>query len=240
VAISPDGRWVATSYAVYESGDGRMVYDFRSGLSEFIPGFPQPTEIRGLAFSADGQWLINVTARGEIALRRAGQWQVVESQKLDGRNLVSVSFSPDGKQLVTGEDSKIVQLWTAQPLRPIAEIGRHESRIKSVAFSPGGTQVVSAGDDKTIALWDVAGRELISKIGSHTAPVYALAFSPDGKQLISGGHDHSVRLYTRRRSLWGYQLDKWSNFEQAGWGYFVWLKTLFCSYSSPVSFESST
>ncbi|MGH9831565.1 MAG: protein kinase domain-containing protein [Blastocatellia bacterium] len=210
VAISPDGRWVATSYAVYESGAGRMIHDFRSELAENAMGIsrnPQLTEIRGLTFSVDGQWLINVTARGEIALRRVGQWQVVESQRLDGRQLVSVSFSPDGKHLVTGEDGKIVQLWTAQPLRPIAEIGRHDSRVKSVAFSPDGKRVVSAGDDKMIALWDVGGRKLITKIGLHIAPVYSVAFSPDGKQLISGGHDHSVRLYTRRRSLWGFRLD---------------------------------
>jgi eukaryotic-like serine/threonine-protein kinase len=41
----------------------------------------------------------------------------------------------------------------------------------------------------------------------HTAPVYAVAFSPDGRQLLSGEHDHSVRLYTRRRTLWGWRLD---------------------------------
>ncbi len=207
VAISPDGRWVATSYAVYESGAGRMIYDFRSELANSHQGIPQPTEIRGLAFSADGQWLVDITSRGGITLRRAGQWQVVESQRFDGRQLVSVSFSPDGKHLVTGEDGRIVQLWSAQPLRPIAEIGRHESRVKSVAFSPDGQQVVSAGDDKMIALWDVGSRKLITKIGLHTAPVYAVAFSPDGRQLISGGHDHSVRLYTRQRSLWGFRLD---------------------------------
>ena len=65
--------------------------------------------------------------------------------------------------------------------------------------------MVSAGDDNMIALWDVSSRKLITRIGLHIAPVYAVAFAPDGGRLIAGGHD--VRLYTRHRSLRGFQLD---------------------------------
>jgi WD40 repeat protein len=132
-------------------------------------------------------------------------WRIVEKVDLNPRQFISVSFAPNGKQLVTGEDGGTVQLWTAQPLRPTSILGKHDARIKSVAFSPDGRQVVSAGDDKTIALWNVANRSLITRIGLHTSPVYAVAFAPDGKQLVSGEHDHSVRLYTRRRSLWGWR-----------------------------------
>jgi WD40 repeat protein len=56
-------------------------------------------------------------------------------------------------------------------------------------------------------LWDVASRRLVTRVGLHTAPMLAVAFSPDGKQLLSGGQDRSVRLYTRRRSLWGWRWD---------------------------------
>ena len=131
----------------------------------------------------------------------------MEKVDFSPRQFISVSFAPDGKQLVTGEDGGIVQLWSAHPLRPTAVIGQHAARIKSVAFSPDGKQVASAGDDKMIALWDVSGRKLITRIGTHTSPVYAVAFSSDGRRLISGEHDHSVRLYIRHRTLWGFQLE---------------------------------
>ena len=48
---------------------------------------------------------------------------------------------------------------------------------------------------------------MITRIGTRTAPVLSVAFSPDGKQLASGEQDKSVRVYTRRRTLWGYRLD---------------------------------
>jgi WD40 repeat protein len=202
LVFSPDGRVVATSHGVYDSVSGRQMADFdvRNGWLSF-------SAIYGLAFSADGKRLAVAHAYGLQFVCDTATWQIVERAELRQRQFISVSFSPDGKQLVTGEDGGIVQLWTAQPLRPTVVIGEHDARVKSVAFSPDGTEVVSAGDDKMIALWDVAGRKQITRIGLHTAPVYAVAFSPDGRRLVSGGHDHSVRLYTRHRTLWGWKRD---------------------------------
>ncbi len=207
VAVSPDGKWVANSYGIYETGVGRLAYDFRAEIPLTHLGFPQPTELRSLAFSGDGRWLVSVTARGDIAIRRSGEWRVTESQKLNDTHPVSVSLSPDGSQLATGEDEGSVRLWQTQPLGHTAVIGKHDARVKSVALSPDGREVVSASDDKTICLWDVGGRKLVTRIGTHTSPVLAIAFSPDGKQIVSGERDHSVRLYTRRRGLWGIRLD---------------------------------
>jgi WD40 repeat protein len=203
VAISPDARWVVTSYGVYETGAGRLVSDFQTEIDRL--GAPMPNEIRGVAFSADGRWLVSVTARGDISLRKAGQWQVVESRKLDGKHLVSLSLSPDGKRLVTGEDEGHARLWSVEPLAEIAVIGKHNARIKSVAFSPDGRTVASAGDDKTICLWDADRRKLITRIGAHTSPVLAVSFSTDGKRLVSCGHDHSARIHTRHKTLWGWR-----------------------------------
>ena len=197
LTLSPDGRLVATSHGVYEAATGREV-----NLDRF-----HASAIYGLAFSTDGTKLAVANAQGRQFLCDTATWQVVEQTNLSPRQFISVSFSPDTKQVVTGEDGGTVQLWETQPLHPSTVIGHHTARIKSVAFSPDGKQVVSAGDDNVIALWDVSSRKLITRIGQHTAPVYAVAFAPDGKHIIAGGHDHSTRVYTRHRTLWGYRLD---------------------------------
>ncbi len=202
LAISPDGRVLATSHGVYESATGRQLTDFQNKGLWLSAG-----AIYGLAFSADSTRLATANSNGRNVVLDTATWSLIEKADFSPRQFISVSFAPDGKQLVTGEDGGTVQLWTAEPLRPTSVLGTHDARIKSVAFSPNGTQVVSAGDDKTIALWEVGSRRLVTRIGLHTSPVYAVAFSPDGKQLVSGEHDHSVRLYTRHRKLWGWHLD---------------------------------
>jgi WD40 repeat protein len=201
LALSPDGRLVATSHGVYEMATGRQVLNFPLA-SAF-----NPSSIYGVAFSADGTRLAVAHAHGLQSVLDTTTWQIVEQTNLGPRQFISVSFAPSGKQMVTGEDGGSVQLWAAAPLRLINVIGQHAARIKAVAFSPDGRQVVSAGDDKLIALWDAGSGKLVTRIGLHTAPVYAVAFSPDGRRLISGGHDRSVRLYTRHRTLWGFRLD---------------------------------
>jgi WD40 repeat protein len=198
IAISPDGRWLASTQAVYDSADGHPVVEFDRVV-------PESWQMYGVAFSPDGRWLACVTPLRFIHLFDTEDWQLRNRIEVSDSQFICVSFAPDNKHLVTGDDEGTVRLWEIEPLRQVAVLGRHTSRIKSVSFSPDGREVASAGDDQTIRLWDIGRRRLITTIGTHTSPVLSVAFSPDGRRLVSGGHDHSVRIYTRHRTLWGYR-----------------------------------
>jgi len=200
IAISPDNKWLAASYGVYDSRDGH-----RAVLFESLTG---PVQMYGVAFSPDGRWLAGASAMpGFVALFDTMTWQLRDKIKVPDTSLISVSFSSDNKHFVTGDDEGSVRLWSIEPLRQVAVLGHHSSRIKSVAFSPDTKEVASAGDDKTIRLWRVDGSGESREIGTHVKPVLSVAFAPDGKRIVSGEHDYSVRLYTRHHSLGGYRLD---------------------------------
>ena len=196
VAISPDDRFVASSFGVYSTETGDRLTP---------PGYWH--NVYSAAFSDRGRLLIGVTDHGEVVILETSTWREVARQKWTESPIVSMSISADGNYLVTGEDARKVRLGTINPLRQIGIIGEHNARVKAVVFSPDGRYVASAGDDKMVALWDVNRRKLVASIGTHTSPIYALAFSPDGKRLITGEHDRSVRQYTRRRTLWGFSFD---------------------------------
>jgi WD40 repeat protein len=51
---------------------------------------------------------------------------------------MSVAFSPDGKQVVSGSDDKTVRLWDAVTGAALQTLEGHSSSVFSVAFSPGG------------------------------------------------------------------------------------------------------
>jgi WD40 repeat protein len=197
VAISPDGRFVVTSF---------YVFDVETGAVVMTPS----TNWHGVysaVFSHNGTLLIGASDTGDISVIDVATWHLVEKQRWADTPLVALSISPDGNHIVTGEDGKAVRLGTIKPLRQLAVIGQHKARIKAVAFAPDGEYVVSAGDDKMVALWDVSRRKLLTTIGTHTSPIYGLAFSSDGKRLFTGEHDRSVRQYTRHRTLWGFSLN---------------------------------
>jgi WD40 repeat protein/serine/threonine protein kinase len=197
VAVSPNGRLIATTHGVYRSESGTQVVNLVGPWGA----------VYSAAFTPDGRRLVCVTDRGTVMLWDTDTWQIVEQQRWSETPLVTLDLSRDGRYLTTGDDGRNVRFGTVEPLRQVTVLGRHDARVKSVAFSPDGTTVASAGDDKTIALWDVSSGKLITRVGMHTSPVYAIAFSPDGRKLISGEHDRTVRMYTRHRTLWGFSLD---------------------------------
>jgi WD40 repeat protein/serine/threonine protein kinase len=210
-AVSPDGRWLASSHGVYGIADGRMVCSFPGKRKNDNPDddwLAMGSQIYGIAFSTDGRLLAASTVNQyDIGLVDTKSWEVVAHAQSPDSPFISLSFSPDGEYLAAGDDNGKVELWNVNPLKLIAVMGRHAARVKAVAFSPDGQQVVSSSDDKTIALWNVGSRSLATRIGTHVAPVRSVAFSPDGKHIVSGEHDKSVRIHTRHRTLWGYRLD---------------------------------
>ncbi|MBI4752596.1 MAG: protein kinase [Acidobacteria bacterium] len=203
VAFSPDGHFLATSQGVYDLLTRQPV-----ALSSSSGAFPgKYGEVYELSFSRDGQKLVMVSPYGDILVWDTGSWRLQDQFKFTGFHFLNVSLSPDGTSLVTGEEGGSVRLWALNPLRQTAVLGRHAGWVRSVEFSPTGAEVVSTGDDKTIALWSVPDRKLKSLIGTHATPVQCARFSPDGRRLATSGNDSAIRLYTRRQTLWNFQLD---------------------------------
>jgi tricorn protease-like protein len=110
-------------------------------------------------------------------------------------NVNSVTFSPDGKLIVSGSDDDTVRLWDIAG-NPVGQpFQGHEHDVTSVAFSPDGKLIVSGSDDNTVRLWDIEGNPVGQPFQGHENSVYSVAFSPDGKLIVSGSGDNTVRLW---------------------------------------------
>ena len=106
----------------------------------------------------------------------------------------SVSFSPDGSQVVSGSDDETVRIWDVQSGQEVCKLEGHSGPVISVSFSPDGSQVVS-GSYKTIRIWDVQSGQEVCKLEGHSDSVSSVSFSPDGSQVVSGSDDITVRIW---------------------------------------------
>ena len=70
-------------------------------------------------------------------------------------SIISVTFSPDGKRIVSGSLDQTLRLWDAATGSPIGEpMWGHAEAVTSVAFSPDGKLIASGSIDATVRLWD--------------------------------------------------------------------------------------
>lgn len=110
-----------------------------------------------------------------------------------GSRVNSVSFSPDGRLLVSGGDDKTIRLWDVKVGKelPVSPLQGHFNGVVSAVFSRDGKFVASGSNDHFVRLWDAqTGKELaFSPLKAHEAPILAVAFHPDGKVLISVGRE---------------------------------------------------
>ena len=73
--------------------------------------------------------------------------------------VISVSFSPDGRRIVSGSSDRTIRIWDAESGQELLKLEGHSSYVSSVSFSPDGRRIVSGGDDRTIRIWDdILGR----------------------------------------------------------------------------------
>jgi WD40 repeat protein len=122
---------------------------------------------------------------------------IVANLKGHTETVYTVSFSPDGRYLLTGSFDKSLKLWeaaTGKEIKNFAGQTGHQNLVLAAAFNPSGSMVASGAADNTAKLWDtplsVPLREYL-----HGGAVNALALSPDGARLAGAVNDGSVKVW---------------------------------------------
>jgi WD40 repeat protein len=156
VAVSPNGRWVATGskagdgessqLKVWEAATGRHERDLPLAQSN-VPGF-----------SPDGRWLAASTSGRGCRLWEVGTWRE-RPRWGDGW----FAFSPDGRVLALNDVFRVVRLVEPDTGREIARLtGPEPLRYFPAGFTPDGSRLIASGANRTVYVWNLRalGEEL--------------------------------------------------------------------------------
>jgi WD40 repeat protein len=175
VAISPDGRWVATgtywggptaAVKVWDASSGACVRDLEVGDDAIV------------IFSPDGYWLATDKGR-EICLWRVGTWErdrVIA--RVDSAGANAVAFSPNSRVLALARTPSLVQLLDLDTGKPLASLAVPDPLgVASMRFSADGSQLVAGRAEQEFHVWDLrAIREQLAEMGlDWNAPRYSEA-----------------------------------------------------------------
>ncbi len=114
----------------------------------------------------------------------------------------TISFSPDGKYIATGDRNGKVNIWNLSGQKQ-SEFNAHEGQIFNLSFSPDGEKIATFGEDGTLAIWNLSGQQQY-KTQAHENIIYSVSFSPDGEKIATAHENGTVAIW----NLSGEQLAK--------------------------------
>ena len=89
--------------------------------------------------------------------------------------VLSLTFSPDGKMLASGSRDRTIKLWDVGTGHPKKTLTGHTAGVYSVAFSPDG-QTLASGGDELIRFWDVNTGQILRTVPGHIYSVRSVVF----------------------------------------------------------------
>ena|GEM_PF-1437794 len=191
LVVSADGNWLAGA----TEGDWLNIWQTNLAKPEKLLQV-RTAKLLGLAFSPDGKLLAGAGQDGYLHL---GQWNGNELHffkdiPLPSRLVRTLIFSPDGKNLVTGDEGGQLLVWDTQNWQPAEKLIGHSGYIKTVAFSRSGQYLVSGGQDGVVRTWDFKKHLVVSTV-QLSGPLEALTISPEGEAVATSTLEGNIQVW---------------------------------------------
>ncbi|MEQ9415248.1 MAG: High-affnity carbon uptake protein Hat/HatR, partial [Cyclobacteriaceae bacterium] len=151
--------------------------------------------------------------------------------KMPDTRLTAVAFSPDGSQLVVGNERGRVWIYNNRIL--VRELTGHTSAIEDIKYNQAGNFMATASKDYSIRLWNTKRLTEAPTLLSEHDWVWSVVFSPDDEQLMAGIHsvqetvvgkvDQTIHAYPTKINTMADLLCGYTerNMNREEWNYYV-------------------
>ncbi len=143
-------------------------------------------KIADIGLSPDGRKIAGVGDAGNLYVWDIQNNYQVVSYKMPDTRLTAVAFSPDGAQLIVGNERG--RVWITVNGLVTRELTGHTSAIEEIKYNHAGNFMATASKDYSIRLWNMRQLNQAPTLLSEHDWVWSVAFSPDDEQLMAGIH----------------------------------------------------
>ncbi len=184
----------------------------RLTLEDAFPTALNTRRVYDARFSRDGSKIVTA----DFDARTATLWDARDGGKLrifpggsdrtkeHSDNVVSASFSPDGRQVATASTDGYCRIWDTATAALVKAIP-HDIAVRSAEFNPEGNLLLTAAADGVARLYTVPGYQLRTELKGHTDTLPEARFSNDGSFIITASRDGTARIYNTQ-PWWVYSL----------------------------------
>lgn len=190
MAFSPVGGVLATVSDAKH--DGVMLWDIASGQK--IRSFTEQSfTCYVVTFSHDGK-KIAAGCGQEVKVWAVESGELLATLQGHDGVVKAVTFSGDGRWLLSAGSDKSIRVWDAISATPIQSFLGHTDSVHSIAISKDGQTLVSGSDDKSIRVWDTTSGKMTSTTLCKGF-VRTVAISPDGLSLLSSSNGDPLTIW---------------------------------------------
>lgn len=181
VDISPDGQQIATG------GTDELIRLWAGSPTPELERHPISDDGNSVAVSQD--WRIAAVGDnfGKLRLYDMRTGSLLGQHSAHQKRVHAVAFFPDGKRLVTGDETQL-RLWQLPDFQLLQTFTGFQARANSASISPDESLLAAGDFGATVRVWNTADWSLRSTMHAKRNEIVFLNFSPDGRFLavISG------------------------------------------------------
>lgn len=219
LAYSPDGRYLAAGRGlVRQTKIAVNIWDASTGelLRNISPAFSTDdgsNDVTAITFSPDSLFFA-WSSRKAIEIRNAATGELIRTLTPEhSATFEALAYSPDGKYMVSGGLSGMMEIWDLATGRSIKKIDAQIkepgtfSAVRVVSYSQDMKYIVSATNIVAIKpglspkitvelkLWDAQSGSLMKNLVGHQYKINSIAFSPNGSYLTSASDDYTIKIW---------------------------------------------
>lgn len=110
------------------------------------------------------------------------------------KDIWSLAFRPDGKELLSGSADSTVKIWNMDNGELIKTLTNHKNSVYGLAYNSKGNKFATASYDGVARIWDDKTKEKIVTFKEHMLGIDDILLTADGR-VITCSQDRTIKIW---------------------------------------------